>query len=278
MVCFGQPMKTRVFETESRGLTEQVRDSVSAPKSILLRQSCACTITGPLVFSCPMRELDIRRALRKHLGFVFEQDPTALILEELGVCRGTVRVDMAVVTGTLKGFEIKSDQDTLKRLPVQASAYNKVFDTLTIVVGARHLQAIASVVPPWWGILVLDDRLGNEASLQFLRPESLNPDLDGFALVQLLWRDEALALLQAKGLGAGLKSKPRRYLWEALAENLALSDLREVVRTQLKARQGWRSAALQRPDGVTSLPSATLLDYRSPRADSRIHRYTSRPN
>ena len=84
-----------------------------------------------------MRELDIRRALRKHLGFVFEEDPTALILEELGICRGTVRVDMAVVTGMLKGFEIKSDQDTLKRLPAQASAYNKVFDTLTIVAGTR---------------------------------------------------------------------------------------------------------------------------------------------
>jgi hypothetical protein len=225
-----------------------------------------------------MRELDIRRALRKHLGFVFEEDPTALILEELGICRGTVRVDMAVVTGMLKGFEIKSDQDTLKRLPAQASAYNKVFDTLTVVVGARHLQRIVDVVPPWWGILVLDERPGNEPSLRCFRPEALNSNLDAFALVQLLWRNEALALLGANGIETGLRSKPRRYLWEALAKSLALSDLREMVRTQLKARQGWRSAALQRPDGVTSLPSAKLLDYRSPRADSRIRRYTSRPN
>jgi hypothetical protein len=225
-----------------------------------------------------MRELDIRHALREHLGFVFEKDPTALIVEELGVCRGTVRVDMAVVTGTLKGFEIKSDQDTLKRLPTQATAYNKVFDTLTIVVGDRHVQRVADIVPPWWGILLFDERSSDQPTLRCFRPEALNSDLDPFALAQLLWRDEALALLAAKGMEGGMKSKPRRYMWEALAENFALSDLREMVRTQLKARQGWRSAALQPPDGVTSLPSAKLLDYRSPRADSRIRRYTSRPN
>jgi hypothetical protein len=225
-----------------------------------------------------MRELDIRHALRKHIGFVFEKDPTALVLEELGICRGTVRVDMAVVSGTLKGFEIKSEQDTLRRLPAQASAYNKVFDTLTIVVAARHLQRVAAIVPPWWGILVVEDRPGDEPNLQSYRPEALNTGLDAFALVQLLWRNEALALLGANGIEAGLKSKPRRYLWEALAENLALSDLREVVRTQLKARQGWRSASLQRPDGVTSRPSAKLLDYRSSRAGSRNRRYTGRPN
>ncbi len=225
-----------------------------------------------------MRELDIRRALRTHLDFVYEKDPTALILEELGVCSGAVRVDMAVVTGTLKGFEIKSDQDTLKRLPLQASAYNKVFDTLTIVVGARHLQRIVAMVPPWWGILVLDGRPGDQPSLQCFRPEALNSDLDALALVQLLWRDEALAMLRANGLEAGLRSKPRRHLWEALARNIPLSDLREMVRTKLKARQGWPSAGLQKPDGVTSLPSAKLLDYRSRRADSRIRRYSSRPN
>jgi hypothetical protein len=225
-----------------------------------------------------MRELDIRHALREHLGFVFEKDPTALIVEELGLCRGTVRVDMAVVTGTLKGFEIKSDQDTLKRLPTQATAYNKVFDTLTIVVGDRHVHRIADVVPAWWGILLFDDQSSDQPKLLCFRPEALNSDLDPFALVQLLWRDEALALLGAEGMGAGMKSKPRRYLWEALAKNFVLSDLREMVRTQLKARPVWRSGALRKRDGVTSLPSAKSSDFLSPRADSRIRRYTSRPS
>ena len=35
-------------------------------------------------------------------------------VEELGVCRGRVRVDVAVVNGTLHGYEIKSDRDSLR--------------------------------------------------------------------------------------------------------------------------------------------------------------------
>lgn len=225
-----------------------------------------------------MRELDIRHALRKYLGVVLERDPTALIVEELGVCRGTVRVDMAAVTGTLKGFEIKSDQDTLKRLPAQAAAYNRVFDTITIVVGPRHLRAVTDVVPPWWGILLFDDQPDDQPRLQCFRPEVLNDDLDPFALVQLLWRDETLGLLAAKGMGVGIKSKPRQYLWEALSRSFALSDLREMVRTQLKVRPVWRSGALRKRDGVTCLPSAKLSSFLSPRDDSRIRRYTSPPN
>lgn len=214
-----------------------------------------------------MRELDIRRALRKHLSFILEDDPTALFVEELGVCRGTVRVDIAVVTATLKGFEIKSDQDTLKRLSSQATVYNRVFDTLTIVTGKRHLEGIADMVPPWWGILLFDDQSGEQPSLRCFRPEALNFELDPFALVQLLWRDEALALLRAKGLGAGVKSKPRRYLWEALARNFVLADLQQMVRAQLRARSDWRSGASRRRDGAMFPLSATSSGSRFPRTD-----------
>lgn len=48
-----------------------------------------------------MRDPEIRRRLRQHLEDEFGDDPTALILDELGVCCGRVRADMAVVNGEL---------------------------------------------------------------------------------------------------------------------------------------------------------------------------------
>ena len=66
-----------------------------------------------------MRDPEIRRQLRCRLEQEFGNDANALILDELGVCCGRVRADMAVVNGELKGFEIKSDQDTLLRLRSQ---------------------------------------------------------------------------------------------------------------------------------------------------------------
>lgn len=205
-----------------------------------------------LVSSTAMRDLEIRRALRQRLTTDFGGDPTTLIVEELGICRGTVRADMAVVNGALKGFEIKSERDNLSRLPGQASAYNKVFDTVTIVVAARHLRNVEAMVPAWWSIFRADDNGRACPDLVRIRGEGLNLDVDPFALVQLLWRDEALQAVEANGLAAGLRSKPRRYLWSALAENVKLADLRELVRMQLKSRTRWRVDQLQTRDGERS--------------------------
>jgi hypothetical protein len=205
-----------------------------------------------------MRDLDIRRALRRHLTTAFGDDPSALILDELGVCRGMVRVDMAVVNGELKGFEIKSDRDTLGRLAAQASIYSRVFDTLSIVVGSRYLQKAEAIIPGWWGIWAVGNLENERAAFRCVRAESQNDDIDPYSLVQLLWREETLFLLEEHDLGAGLRSKPRRYLWDALARSLTIDDLRDSVRAQLKARQGWRSGESRRQDGGRSLPSARL--------------------
>ena len=158
-----------------------------------------------------MRDADIRYGLRRHLESTFAYDSSTIILEELGICQGIARVDVAVINGDLKGFEIKSNKDTLNRLPLQCSAYSKVFDTLTIVVEVRHLRHVEAIVPKWWGVMLAQDRDGH-SSLDLVRHEQSNPNLDPLSLVQLLWRNEALSILSKKRLARGLGSKPRRYL------------------------------------------------------------------
>ena len=94
-----------------------------------------------------MRDHDIRAALRAKLSRDFAGDDNTCIVEEMGVWSGSVRIDMAVINGELSGFELKSDRDTLERLPFQADLYSRVFDRVSLVVGERHFQRAVDYVP-----------------------------------------------------------------------------------------------------------------------------------
>ena len=68
-----------------------------------------------------MRDADVRLVLKHALVARYGETDT-IIVEELGLCRGSVRADIAVINGLMKGFEIKSDRDTLQRsLPKRRS-------------------------------------------------------------------------------------------------------------------------------------------------------------
>jgi hypothetical protein len=61
-----------------------------------------------------------------------------LIVEEFGC--NSARTDIAVINGSLHAFEIKSDSDSLDRLPSQIEAYQGVFEYITLVCGSRLLK------------------------------------------------------------------------------------------------------------------------------------------
>ena len=47
------------------------------------------------------------------------ENPNSRVVDELELLRGVVRVDVAVISDTLHGYEIKSASDNLIRLPNQ---------------------------------------------------------------------------------------------------------------------------------------------------------------
>lgn len=153
-------------------------------------------------------------------------------------------MDVAVVNGSFGGYEIKSDRDTLGRLPVQVEQYSAVLDYAVLVVGRRHVEKAVRMVPVWWGVMVAEPGSTESAPavLTQFRPAEQNPSVDPQRLVQLLWRDETLAELEERGLAQSCRSKPRQALWERLAASLPPDELRAVVRERLKSRPGWRSA------------------------------------
>jgi hypothetical protein len=186
-----------------------------------------------------MNDSDIRAVLHSRLETRHGGDPKTRIVDELGVLMGDSRVDVAVINGKLEGFEIKSDRDRLVRLPRQADAYSQVFDRMTVVCCERHAAGVALCVPDWWGIEVA--RSGNRGTrIVRLRSPRANPGVEPGAVVQLLWRDEALDELERIDRADGLRSKPREVLWGALADALPPRTLRAVVRDRLRARKDWR--------------------------------------
>jgi len=175
-----------------------------------------------------LRDPDIRTLLTPDIE---TRHPGAWIRHEVGLCAGERRVDVAAIDTQLHGYEIKSDVDTLARLAGQAEAYGRVFDRMTLVTTSRYLDAVTAALPVWWEVMAVDG-----SGLRMVREGTENANVDGFALAQLLWRDEALSVLKARGAARGL-SKSRRWLvWQRLAAVVPLAELQGIVRDQLRAR------------------------------------------
>jgi hypothetical protein len=185
-----------------------------------------------------MRDSDIRKTLRAMLDQKHAGDGNTRIVEEMGVWSGSVRIDIAVINGQLCGFELKSDCDTLARLPIQADIYSRVFDRINLVVGCRHAEKATQIVPPWWGILLAKEN-GEQIEIKTRRKGSINPSPDPYLIAQLLWRDEALSVLERLGLADGWRSKRVKLIHQRLASELSLTTLKKHVRETLRVRKDW---------------------------------------
>jgi hypothetical protein len=198
-----------------------------------------------------MHDIDIRIALDCGLRRVHGTDTGTVIRHEFGLQEGRRRIDVAMMNGHLSGWEIKSDVDTLVRLAGQADVYGKVFDFVSIVTTDRYVDRATAMLPQWWGIVVAN-RTDDIVHLTETRQASINIGVDPMSLAQLLWRDEAMALLRGLGQSRGLSSKARWYVWSRLVETLPLDELRTAVRQQIKGRQDWPGGQLSLPHDATS--------------------------
>lgn len=192
-----------------------------------------------MLSSSAPRDSDIRAALKTWLAAT--ASPDDYLIEELGLERGRVRLDLALVNGSLSGYEIKSDYDSLRRLPSQAERYAKVLDHVTLVAGPKMLPTARSRVPRWWGLLVAT-RQNGVVQFQQARRARANPAKDLRVVVELLWQSEAIDLLEQHGLARGFRGKPRSLLWDRIVKHLDGELVERVIRDRLKARP--RSACL----------------------------------
>lgn len=192
------------------------------------------------------RDIDIRIKLHESLRKEFREDTTTIIVDELPLCLGDARVDIAVVNGSIHGYEIKSESDTLKRLPQQVHFYSKIFDYVTLVCDEGYRDKLENMIPKWWGIRFATKESNGVISFVDERPASENDSVDLLSLLQLLWRNELLILLDKYDLGKGVRSKRKWEICEKLAQNIQPIELKRSVRECLKGREDWRTDSLQR--------------------------------
>ena len=114
--------------------------------------------SSPLLSEAPMKGTGLPKVLKKHrlsepeikaivLNRLKEQgriDRRSTLASEFCLGRTGVRADLAIRSDRLIGVEIKSELDSLRRLPAQLSVYRAYFATSLLVVATRHLDGIAS--------------------------------------------------------------------------------------------------------------------------------------
>lgn len=185
----------------------------------------------------PVTELEIRTAVHHAVGS--DGGGARLVIDEFVVGeRG--RIDIAVISDHLFGYELKSDLDTLTRLPRQMDVFGDVFHYCTLVVTSRHLAKARQILRRGWGLAVVDRTADASLMYRQIRAPKEIKTVRKVALVELLWRDETLRALDSLGLADGYRTKAKHVLWERLAANVELDDLRKIVTASLTARQGWR--------------------------------------
>lgn len=114
----------------------------------------------------------------------------AMLLRELTVDQSVA--DIVVINGTSTVYEIKTELDTLARLPTQLASYRKAFDHVCVVTHPDMASAVLKSVTPTVGILVLSSRY----TLQTLRPPASNlACVEPAVIFDLLRQDEYIRIV-----------------------------------------------------------------------------------
>ena len=176
-----------------------------------------------------MHEKKLKQALLRDLN-----PREGIALEEFSILHNAARVDVAIVSKTIHGYELKSDHDTLVRLSHQIVTYRSCLDRLTVVVAERHLKNLRRI-PDWVGVSVAIVQDG-DIELEQVRVPVLNTEKDPICVARLLWKEEAIAILEELGCDYGVRTKPREYAYERLAETMDAQTLTEVVCYAVRSR------------------------------------------
>jgi len=185
-------------------------------------------------------ESAIRAALRNRYLRHHRGRDDVLVVDELGLAHARSRIDLVVFNGQLHGYEIKSHNDTLDRLPRQLNDYCSALQKLTLVVATRHLDATSAMIPEWCGLIEVLKGPRGGTTLARRRRSRVNPNLDPFMLAHLLWRPEAQELLLRRGASRSDVDVPRKRLYRTLADEVPVRDLAPAIKAAMASRTTWR--------------------------------------
>lgn len=135
----------------------------------------------------------IKHALIRHLHTSGKLE-NATLINEFVVGNWSRRVDLVLANGRLCAYEVKSELDSLRRLPGQITTYLKYFDKVSVVTVPKFVRSVKDIVPPQVEIL-LAEYDGDSIAVTVARRGKANNVQDLKALASLLRKDELQKVL-----------------------------------------------------------------------------------
>ncbi len=186
-----------------------------------------------------LRDADIRRAViariqESHTFGSYVLKPEIATLES--------RVDLLLVDDRITGIEIKSDVDSLARLPKQIEGYGALCERAVLVAAPRHFTAASAMVSPWWGLWAARRTADGHTALRVVRRGRLNPAFPAIA-VALMPRSAVIAALTE----LGETRLSRRGIYELRELLIARAGERRALaaaRAAMLQRQDWHRGSL----------------------------------
>jgi len=183
---------------------------------------------------------EIRAALHRKKLRTYRNAGDVIIVDELGLSHARVRIDVAVISAEVHGFEIKSSLDTLERLPGQLEFYSKGLSRLTLVCAGKHLAKAERIVPDWCGLILAEKGPRGGITFETVRRARANPSVDAIQVAHLLWHSEAAELLAGFGASPRELKRSRLQLYIDLAAQMPIADLIAAIRNFMVQRSTWR--------------------------------------
>lgn len=188
-------------------------------------------------------EQAIRALVKARLPRLLRKQEKAFLVEEMEVCSGRARIDLAVIGDQLIGIEIKGPDDSVYRLPEQVLAYSQCFDQVVLIVHESLADKARILIPDWWGLIAGGEADGRLRYRVERRP-SANPSLNLEKVLSLLWREEIDAIFFDF---FGFSSRSRATKKSIRAELLARIEppvLHDASLRKLRERTDWRGVPI----------------------------------
>jgi hypothetical protein len=212
-------------------------------------------------------EAEVKALVLGHLRRTGVIDAKTVIANEFRLGASPVRADLAISAGTFIGVEIKTDLDTLRRLPTQLNAYSRHFEQIIVVLSSRHARDLNLIAFPLAEVWTFDRRgridiirtgtiqrpsagyacLLNETELKRLRKLSANVELtcpvDRNVFVAAF--ESRYRKTSAKFWNAVRGRSIRADKLELLSRTHTLRTLqRDLIQARDSRREAWRIQAI----------------------------------
>jgi hypothetical protein len=184
-----------------------------------------CTTKVSDVFNARFKSIDVpgyrdeyvyKSAITKNILLGRHSLNTASMLTEVRVDGN--KADIVVLNGTSTVYEIKSERDSLVRLPQQLESYRRAFASVNVITSEVHAKRVIEIAPADTGVLILNRR----GSISEIRKAQSNAErIDPVTLFGVLRINEAIDALEQIGVFVPKVANTQRF---SVVRNLFLSQ------------------------------------------------------